>query len=357
MGSGDTGADGQRAAPLRGQLIPYEADYARDEISLIDLFVVLARHRWLMAAVFILTVALGVVAALGKTQSYSYTSSLQIARGASGPIEGPGTVMAKLNESYIPFTLQQEENRNGFSSIKLEASASRDSDVVVMKSRGPLADEQHHLALHRAVAERLVQDHEQELTNARSMLRSEISRTNGQFVRLQGEQELIGSRTVRLDEQEVLLQKQLADVVAAIASTARSRDDVLRQAGGESRTMSLVFLDSELTRLRERETMLSEQLLNGINTQRDNLKSRELDNLRQQMDVGEKLAQLNLKLESMRPTQSLTPPMRSLEPIGTGRALILAVALVVALALAVLAACVAEFTVRARGRLQMEHVQ
>jgi LPS O-antigen subunit length determinant protein (WzzB/FepE family) len=343
--------------PLRGQLIPYAVDYPRDEISLIDLFVVLARHRHLMALTFVAVVALGLAVAFAKPQSYAYTSSLQIARGASGPVEAPATVTAKLNESYIPYTLQQEESRNGFASIRLDASVSQNSDVVVMKSSGPLAEEERHLALHRAVAERLMQDHERELANARSLLQSEISRVNAQFTRLQGEQELIRSRTARLDEQETLLQKQLADVAANITATAGARDELLARPGSESRTMSLVFLDSELTRLREREAMLSEQLLNGINAQRDNLKARELDNLRQQMDMGEKLVQFNLRLEGMRATQGITPPLRSLQPVGTGKALILAVALVAGLVLAVLAACLAEFTTRARSRLETEQVQ
>lgn len=245
-GGSETGAGDRGAEPLRGQLIPYGIDYARDEISLLDLFVVLARHRWLMAVVFIVVLTLGFVFALGKPQSYGYTSSLQIARGASGPIEAPATVTAKLNESYIPFTLQQEENRDGFPSIRLEASVSQNSDVVVMKSSGSLADEERHLALHRAVAERLMEDHGRELANARSMLQSEFSRVNAQLTRLQGEQELIRSRSARLDEQAVLL----GDIAANINTTASVRDDLLGRPSSESRTMRLVFLDSELTRLR-----------------------------------------------------------------------------------------------------------
>lgn len=328
--------------------------YEDEEISLVDLLIILARRKWLIASVFAGVLLLGMAAALLKSDAFTYTTAIQIAKGSSGLIESPGTVLAKLNESYIPFSLREAyEQSSHKASVKVSAKIPKDSQIISLESTGSADDQASQARLHQAVIDQLIRDHDHELDAIRLDLQSESNRVRSQLEALKSESVLLKERATRLDEQETFFQGQLADVRKRIDQNQSLRRKVLQGGAGDS-APALILLDSELARLTQRESELSEQLFVSINVQRDQIKSRELDNTRLQMDFQEKVEELNTKLAAIMPTRPITPTLRSLRPTGTGAKTIIAVSLVAGLMLGLFAAFFAEFIARAREKLRLE---
>lgn len=340
----------QRIVPL-GTRVPQYSPIGDDELSLVDLFLVLERRKRLLAAVFAVIALLGVLYAVMRTPSYGYTSSIQIGRGMSGLLESPAAVAGKLNESYIPY-VRYEAASGGGDVPTIRAEAPKDSEIVVLRSSGPAADQARHDEAHRLVIEQLVSDQEGALSVARRNLQAEVSRVNTRYQRLRAEYALIGERMARLGEREAELRKALESLRDAIAVAEQRRED-LAQRNDQQAMSVLLFVDGDLSRMRERAQQLSQELHIAVAAERDAIKKAELDNLALQAEAQEKLGELDSKQQLLRPSAAMTPTVRSTEPGGPGKGVIVAAALVLGLAAGVFLAFIAEFLARTRERRQI----
>jgi hypothetical protein len=308
-----------------------------------------------MAGVMAAAVLIGLAVALLKPATYAYTTSIQIAAGSAGPIESPGTVLAKLNESYIPLALQEAHAQApGGPSFKIVARIPKDSQIISVESFGPADDQAAHVRLHQAVIDQLIRDHDRELAAMRLDLQSEVNRTRSQLGALEAEDGLLKEKAARLDEQEKFFQGQLAEIHKRVDQNQAMRRKLM-QGGGEGNSSALMLLDGELARLTQRESDTNEQLFISINGQRDELKAKEVENARLQADLQEKIEQLNTKLTSIVPTRAITATLRSLKPKKSTRpATIIAVAAAAGVVLALFAAFTAELVARAREKMREE---
>jgi uncharacterized protein involved in exopolysaccharide biosynthesis len=324
-----------------------------DEIDLIDLLIILIRHKWAAAGVFGLTVFVGAMFAFLKPETFTYTTSIQIANGVSGLIEPPGTVLAKLNESYIPFSLHAaREQSPGSDAIKITARIPKDSQIISLESFGARDDQARHARLHQAVIDQLIRDHNRVLDAIRLNLQAEADRVRRQLDAIKSEDALLQERAKKLDEQEASLQSQIAEVRKRIDQDQAQRRQIVQRGGRGSSELAL--LDGELGQLSQRESDLNNQLLASTSL-RDDLRSKDSENSRLQSDLQDKLDDLNTKLASIIPTRSITPTLRSLHPTGVSGRTIIAVSLSAGVTLGLFAAFVAEFVARVRNRLRAEH--
>lgn len=339
----------QRIAPL-GARVPQYVSPGEDELSLVDLFLVLERRKRLIGAVFLVVTLLAALYALLRTPSYVYTSSVQIGRSATGLIETPATVAAKLNESHIPY-VRHEAAERGEQAPMIRAEAPKDSDIIVLRSSGAFEDAERQTEFHRLVVERLTRDQEAALNAARRNLLAETGRFNGRMQRLQAERELLGERSARLVEQELVLRRELDETRGAIAAAQEAREGLVARSDSQA-AAALLFADGELSRMREREQQLSEELMSGIALRRDAIRSAEIENLALQTEVQEKLGELETRQQMLRPTAAMTPAIRLTEPSGPGAGVIVAAGLVLGLGAGVFLAFIAEFAARTRERLK-----
>lgn len=109
-----------------------------DEISLVDLALVLVRRKIIIIGILSLFIALGVAAALYLPKTYDYHSSIEIGTqliiGERQPIETPSSLLAKINYSFIPETLHQyqQQNPEDQKAYKIIASNPEDSDIITL---------------------------------------------------------------------------------------------------------------------------------------------------------------------------------------------------------------------------------
>lgn len=74
-----------------------------DEISLVDLAITFIRRRRIFYVVFFIFTLGGVAYALSQTETYQYTSLIQVAEKSSGKyIEEPATTIATLENRWLP---------------------------------------------------------------------------------------------------------------------------------------------------------------------------------------------------------------------------------------------------------------
>jgi uncharacterized protein involved in exopolysaccharide biosynthesis len=336
------------------EVAPLQKPSEAEEVSLVDLLIVLARRRWLIAGVVAAALLLGLTAALLKPPTYTYTTSIQIAEGSGGPIESPGTVLAKLNESYIPLALQEAHAQApGSPTVKIVAKIPKDSQIISLESFGPAEDQSSHVRLHQAVIEQLIRDQGRELDAMRLDLQSEVNRARSQIGAVEAESGLLKEKAQRLDEQEKFFKDQLGDIHKRMDQNQAMRRRLM-QAGGEGNASALMLLDGELARLGQREADTNEQLFVTVNTQRDELKAKEVENTRLQADLRGRIEQLDAKLAAIAPTRAITATLRSLEPAGTRSATIVAIAVIGGVMLALFAAFLAELITRTREKLREE---
>ncbi|MDX9741456.1 MAG: Wzz/FepE/Etk N-terminal domain-containing protein [Gammaproteobacteria bacterium] len=331
--------------------VPQYSQYGEDELSLVDLFLVLERHKRLIAVVFAAITLLGVLYAVVRTPSYVYTSSIQLGRGVAGLLESPAVVAARLNESHIPH-VRYEAAERGENVPAIHAEAPKDGDIVVLRSNGAASAGARHDEAHRLVIERLVMDQEGALNAARRNLQYEATRTGARMQRLQTEHQLFGERMARLVEQESALRRDLQEVREAIVAAEQRRESLAARNESQA-TAALVFVDGELSRMRERQRQLNDELQSGLAMRRDAVLTAELDNLALQADVQEKLGELEMKQQLLRPSAAMTPTIRATEPGGPGTGVIVAASLVLGLAAGVFLAFIAEFLARTRERRQI----
>ena len=118
-----------------------------DEISLVDLFVVLWSRKWLIFISFVLFVSVGLGYALLAPEVYEYSTVIEVGTtlknvesGSPVVIEEPASLLEKLKTSYIPLAINafSAEGDLAIAKPRIAVSSPKNSRLVVLKSEGLL---------------------------------------------------------------------------------------------------------------------------------------------------------------------------------------------------------------------------
>lgn len=156
-----------------------------DEISLIDIWFILARHASIIGIIFGVAVVFGIAAVLLKPVNYKYSATVELgtyltdrAQMSSVLIDQPETVLAKLQESYIPLALAElaDADPDAPAVHQLTARVPKGSEVVLIEGVGPAsAGAQYEAALQSVIAH-LTDDHRRLMDVTRGYLESQLVR-------------------------------------------------------------------------------------------------------------------------------------------------------------------------------------
>lgn len=156
------------------------SDVNDNEISMVDLWLILVRRKWLVACCVIVCLLAVAVLALVKAEQYNYISTLKVAsngasEGAGGMavqlVEPPEMVVAKLNIGYIPFVLS--ELGGELNSLELKAYIPKDSQLIVLESAGPVSKNGQQV-VHEEIVALLRKDHAELLAPHRRKIEHEL---------------------------------------------------------------------------------------------------------------------------------------------------------------------------------------
>lgn len=121
-----------------------------DEISLVDLWLTLAKHKVVIFAVTIICALGGLAFGLTSTTKHSYVTAIQF--GTPG-LESNKTTLTKLEKLFIPTT---QAALNSPASIKV---SSPDDKLILLESTVAEDKAEAVRTLHTAVGKRLIEDH------------------------------------------------------------------------------------------------------------------------------------------------------------------------------------------------------
>ncbi|HFD91852.1 MAG TPA: hypothetical protein ENJ22_01020 [Gammaproteobacteria bacterium] len=322
--------------------------YQEEELSLVDLWLMLGGHRRLMSGVFLACVVLGIVLALTLPRTHEFSTTIEIARNGDGLLESPQSVLAKLRKSYIPGVLG---NASLPESLEVDASIPRKSEVVVLVSRAPLAWEDEVRQLHEKIVQRLAADHERRLGITRKELQVQLDGAKRRLQDLRQQERRLLAREKRLDEKEKRLQRQLAEAKSQLTQAQKERRQLLSaQTTGGSQPMGLILMDSEIAQFRQHRARLEEMLDLELPEERNRLESERQSLRSRQAEQQDRIGVLEAKISGLAGTRAVAPAMPSVEPVGLGGMAVLALALVLGGMLALLAAFGAEFMARVKAR-------
>ena len=144
----------------------HEVNYASDsEISLIDLVMVLIRHRWTIVTITIFAFILGLTVVFSMPKKYTYTTSIeigsQIINGNIKFFESPQTLLAKLQHGFIPKTLDEHRQAATKDSAKysIKASIPKNSEIIVIEIKGTEDNAEKIIKLLQSVTTKAIHDH------------------------------------------------------------------------------------------------------------------------------------------------------------------------------------------------------
>ncbi|HED33409.1 MAG TPA: hypothetical protein ENJ08_04210 [Gammaproteobacteria bacterium] len=141
--------------------------HGEDEISLIDLYLVLDRHKKSMAMIIAAVLLMGVFYAMSKPRVFNYSLSAQIGKvyvaTAQGsvlePIEPVEMVLSKITETYIPIVVSEYVAQNPDASVpEIKARIPKGSDIIILESRAP-EGEQLQSTMMQQVLDKVVKSH------------------------------------------------------------------------------------------------------------------------------------------------------------------------------------------------------
>jgi hypothetical protein len=333
---------------------PYPPPYdPYDEISLVDVARVVWRHRRAALATLLAVIAAGVAVALLTPKKYAYSTTIEIGSrvedGRTVPIETPETVLAKLQESYIPQARRRyrEAHPEVDKTFAVEARLPRDSALVVLESTAPAQDGAAYRQIQEQVVQALVADHARVFDDQRTALALAKQRAERDLQALVDQEAVLKGRFERLKSS----QQQIADTRRLIDDATANRSRAVAEARDEARAMTLLMLDNEVRANRARLADLQRQLQIGLADERDTLQSALQENQRNQVLQQAEVQRAEQKLQNLRETRAVVVGMQSLEPVGISRALMGVLSILLGGLLALLVPLVLEFLGRVRDGL------
>jgi len=332
-------------------------DNCNEEISLLDLLRILVDEKQAILVTFLIFVALGILYALLKPEVYRYTTTIEIGTimedGRAILIDRPETVLAKIQEAYIPYVLEQSGMEDG-KGYQISARIPQGSEVVVLDSEVPEDRESTVVKLHKGVVELVKQNHQRVFEIIKKEMEVELDKSKNKLSALQDRHRALTADLKRLDRTANLLNDQIEELKALVDDAIRYRRLARSQTGDETQAMTLLMIDNEIQQNNQRLAALEERLYIDIPREKDSLNNAISDNSREQQEQAAEIAKIQATVNNMRETRMLISPMRSPKPVGPGKLVIVLVSIILGLFGGIFIAFIRAFIRRAKEELQSQ---
>ena len=321
-----------------------------DEISLIDLWLVLARRKWVILLVMLASVLLALFYALSKPDVYRYFASIEIGVMTHGDkrdfLEQPQSVLAKLEKSYIPEVLSQYDAED--TAYEIEASLDQGTHIITVQGKAVEDEAALYQKMITEIIGKIYQDHQRISELHKKEIDLAKSRTQNQLTGLKDDAVLLQSQEKRIDEKEQLLKQRIADIKRSLERAEETRQQAAKNVTTEGKALALLMMDNDIRSQADRLASLEEELSISIDNQREVIANQILKNKRKQTETLDQLGKLDIQQANLLETRALSSPMQSLKSVGKNKKLILAVALFAGLFMGIFAAFFIEFLGKVR---------
>lgn len=167
----------KQTPPLHLQPLPVQTTHqyihpaSNDEISLVDLWIILAKRKWSILVCSLLLALLGGLAAGLSSTKVTYVTSVKI--GSISPdthLEPTSNAVAKLKELYIP--LSQQVSSQG---VGIDVKSPAGSNIILLETVTTEDQKTLVVSKHKEVINILLNDHTETYTAHTNSIKNEIA--------------------------------------------------------------------------------------------------------------------------------------------------------------------------------------
>ena len=215
-------------APDRQELKPvyiHEVNYSADnEISLVDLAMILVRRKRIIVVITTFVILLSVITAFLMPKSYTFATSIeigsQIIDGTIKPFESPETLLAKMQHVFIPQTLneQRQTNPENKERYKVKASIPKSSVIIILKIKGTEDKADLLKNLLQSISQKATLDHGRIYDAIRKNITSRLKQTTTELQMLKKSND---------NEAEVATQQNRIEVYSSQLANLRNTREIL----------------------------------------------------------------------------------------------------------------------------------
>jgi len=323
---------------------------AEDEISLIDLWLVLAKRKKVFFFIVLLSLVVGFLFVFSKPLVYEFSTSIEVGTQPTNgrgevAIESTQTTLAKLQEGYIPLVLASHyaNSPEWTEAIDIKASVAKGSGIIRLSVSGSERDAEIYKRLLSDVVEKIKADHKRVSSLVVNDLQLGIKKKENIGSQLINESILMQSQIKRLNKKELLLNKRIDSLSEFVKTNEKLRLSASGSKGNQDATLTLMMLDNELRTSRELLAELEDQSYLDLADEREVLRNEISDNEKRQLENMQIIAKDKAQLSNLLETRAIIKPLKSLKPVGTSSKLILVLFAVAGFMLSLIAVFVIEF--------------
>ncbi len=335
-----------------------------DEVSLVDLWLMLRRYRRVFWSVFAAVLAAGVAfVLLAYQERHALNTAIQIGTIESGgkivKLESPESLKGKLTSAIVPAVTAKWLKKNpDLERFKTEVSSPKNSDIVIVRNKVSDAQLAVFTAFQQAVADAVLKDHQQLVALYQSNIRDQLIAARARL------QELEDPRTLQMQLDQLKLQFQAAErKLQHLQETEKiiakgGKEAVLRSMTDEQKQQ--VFnkrgeVDDRVLQARYEEILLNnrvqqDQQAHAVEETRLKFDEVKLAHQRKVEAQQRTVDSLQSRLDAFNVSRVVSPPVRSVAPAGLSRKLMLVLVVFAAGFAAFVAVLLALFRDKVRER-------
>jgi Chain length determinant protein len=317
-----------------------------DEISLIDLWLVLVKRKKVFFYIILASIVIGLFAAFLLPVKYEYSTSIEIGtRSGNVAIEPTQSVLAKLQEGYIPLALSSynTDAPEETEILDIKSSVAKGSDIIRLSVVGIEHDEKIYIQLLNDVVEKIKADHKRVSSLVKNDLLLGIKRQENISSKLINEFLLMQSQMKRLDKKEQLLNKRIESLSEFVGSNEKLRLAASKNKEDQGATLTLMMLDNELRSGRELLAKLEDQSYLSLANEREVLRNQMSVNEKRQLENEQIVDKHKAELDNMSETRAIVKPLKSPKSVGMSNKLVLILFVVAGFMLSLISVFIMEF--------------
>lgn len=337
-----------------------------EEKTLTDYWNTLVKRWKVVVLVMALTFLGGVIyLRIPPPLSFPYKVLIEVGGIDGTLVESTAESVARLKDFYIPFVLLQHAKENAYEEERYtitvdsgeEEEDKRTGSLVLFGTVGGREIEKDLVSLLQRVIDFLLADHAQKVDVLRQNITKEYFAKEREIVKVDEEIAFLPTRIHRLDKKTALIKKQFAEVTSVIQTMEKNRSIVLtsearRGAPEQSLATTLLLIDNDLQKNKEKLSAFEEQLQIGLQAERDELEKTKKDLTRKKEGLGREIDDIKYRLEHIRETKLLIPPSKFLRKPPKAPQYIFQLTSLIGLFLGIFGAFFVEFVVQARKQQQ-----
>lgn len=340
-----------------GNMEKFSPEDLSDEHIFARYWLVLVRRWWVVGITFVAMFIGGLVYANTRPSlPFPHMTTIEIGRFADGsPLEGMRVVAGKIQESYIPFALNVHANANGYDQIRysIKVDIPEEGNTVLLKSYGSPSDTRILLGLQQAVADLLINDHENKTELIKNDLIQQKFKAELALEDIQARAQLFPSKRKLIEETASLLKRQIETVANLINTAEKDRTSALASAlekgsVDQSLTTTILLMNTTIAENRERLRGLEERYYITLQKERADIDTEERENKRQEKEQEQLIKDAEFRRNNLQETRVIIPSSRQLRESPKSSSQIVGLFGIMGIFLGIFAAGFAEFSSNAR---------